>query len=45
MLDISFKLKSKTRKIYLLKQFILASSFTYDGITQCLVYKKVANKV
>jgi len=28
-----------------LTEAILASSFTYDGITQCLVYKKVANKV
>ena len=29
----------------ILTKAILASSFTYDGITQCLVYKKVANKV
>jgi len=29
----------------ILTEAILASSFTYNGITQCLVYKKVANKV
>jgi len=28
-----------------LTEAILASSFIYNGITQCLVYKKVANKV
>jgi len=28
-----------------LTKAILVSSFTYNGITQCLVYKKVANKV
>ena len=28
-----------------LTKAILASSFTYNGITQCLVYKKVVNKV
>ena len=28
-----------------LTKVILASSFTYNGITQCLVYKKVVNKV
>jgi len=28
-----------------LTEAILASSFTYNGITQCLVYKKVANRV
>ena len=28
-----------------LTKAILASLFTYNGITQCLVYKKVVNKV
>ena len=28
-----------------LTKAILASLFTYNGITQCLMYKKVVNKV
>ena len=33
------------RKEDTLTEAILASSFTYNGITQCLVYKKMANRV